>query len=138
MPLQTVANKDELKNKSYFTQQYKNNILALIKQCVVCHGNFAAHRKQQKLCSYKCRGIWANKHKTTNNRNGIIKKCVACKKDFYVPPYRIFISKFCSVNCLNKLQYTLIRQNFKCIECNRDCLENKTAKLSYWRQNAKD
>lgn len=51
-------------------------------------------------------------------RNGVIKKCLACSKEYYVPSYRAEKSKCCSVECLNKGQYQSITK--KCKGCGLD------------------
>lgn len=42
--------------------------------------------------------------------------CNACKKEFYVPKYRLETAKFCSLFCQNHKQYE--RPKFNCSECN--------------------
>ncbi len=48
-------------------------------------------------------------------KKGIHKKCKACKKEFYVPKYRIKTARFCSIDCQNHKQYIRSKhQFFKC------------------------
>lgn len=53
-------------------------------------------------------------------REGLIKNCVACKKEFYVPLYRKEIAKFCSKKCQNHAQYD--KYKFHCACCGKEVI----------------
>lgn len=46
------------------------------------------------------------------------KNCIACKKIFYVPNYRVQKAKFCSKYCLNHSQYKSIKKI--CLGCKNE------------------
>jgi len=50
-----------------------------------------------------------------NYRNGIIKRCQACEQEYYVPVYRISVSKFCSRDCQLHKQH--IQTEKSCLSC---------------------
>lgn len=86
-------------------------------------------------------------------RNGSIKFCVACDKEFYVPKYRIETAKFCSLECQNHKQYKKYefdcegcgkhiitspsRVNYKKRFCSLDCRENKRIDIKERRSRQK-
>lgn len=51
-------------------------------------------------------------------KTGQYKNCVVCKKEFYVPKYRIEKSKYCSVECQNHGQYESIKKI--CLSCGKE------------------
>jgi endogenous inhibitor of DNA gyrase (YacG/DUF329 family) len=59
-------------------------------------------------------------------KKGVVLNCSACSKDYYVPKYRALISKFCSHQCQNKLQY--INSTFKCLECSNEFTDSPSRK----------
>lgn len=54
------------------------------------------------------------------NKNGEMKKCVVCNKEFYVPRYRADKAKFCSHECQNHGQYEHIKR--VCLGCGKEFL----------------
>ncbi len=54
------------------------------------------------------------------NKSGIIKNCQACKKEFYVPLYRMETAKFCSIYCQNHTQHD--KYKFNCEGCGKECI----------------
>lgn len=50
-------------------------------------------------------------------RKGSNINCLACRKKFYVPLYRIKTAKFCSVECQNHKQHE--KFIFECLSCNK-------------------
>lgn len=53
-------------------------------------------------------------------KNGELKNCKACTKEFYVPAYRILTAKFCSLKCQNHVQYD--KYIFICKTCNKEVI----------------
>ena len=71
--------------------------------------------KGAKYCSTDC--YHKNKPKV-KNKKGVIKKCVVCGKEFYVPMCRTETAETCSVFCANEFQ----RRNkieITCIQCGK-------------------
>lgn len=61
-----------------------------------------------------------------SKRNGIIKICEACNKEYYVASYRINKSKFCSKECQNHTQYD--KYIFVCMGCGKKCEDSPSRK----------
>ncbi len=52
-----------------------------------------------------------------SKKKGLIKKCLACDKEFYIPDYRKNTAKFCSHLCQNHKQYD--KYHFECEICGK-------------------
>ena len=59
-------------------------------------------------------------------RNGKILSCKSCSQEFYVPKYRIETAVFCSMKCMNHLQYE--KSNHKCTRCFKEFLDSPSRK----------
>jgi len=55
-------------------------------------------------------------------RSGVVKICLACNKEFYVPQYRKETAKFCSHECQNHKQYD--KWVFNCLGCGKECISS--------------
>lgn len=77
--------------------------------CKYCNKNFIGHKITSIFCSKSCACLFRIKIKKTfinhpRKKTGIFLQCIVCKKDYYIPQYRIKkgVSKYCSRNCLAK------------------------------------
>lgn len=61
-------------------------------------------------------------------KNGVIKNCNACLKEFYVALYRIETARFCSKICQNHKQYK--KYKFICEGCGKNC-ETSPSRKNY-------
>lgn len=72
--------------------------------CKECNKIFISEKKNRIFCSNSC----SLKYNRRNNivpskkRKGIIKRCIVCNKEYYIPQFRNSISKYCSRKCLAK------------------------------------
>lgn len=75
-----------------------------VKQCLFCHKDFNAAKKTTKYCCRSCQSSHLSqlygKQRAEKRKNGKTLSCQHCNQDYYVPAYRIEISKFCSRKCL--------------------------------------
>ena len=74
-------------------------------ECCFCNNIFKREPKSVRsdvhFCSYRCKGDY---QKTNNwkKKTGIYKKCLDCKKEYYVNSSRKNIAKYCSYKCSYK------------------------------------
>jgi len=79
-----------------------------MKNCETCNSLFIFTIQRTRFCSHKCQAKWAvtiaNQYKKPRPKTGIIKHCVVCEKEYYIPQHRIKTgkSKYCSRSCLAK------------------------------------
>lgn len=89
----------------------------------------------------------------SKEKNGVTLNCQACKKEFYVPKYRIKTARFCSIECQNHKQYTKYifecdgckkevitspsRENYKKRFCSVECREHKKMDIKERRRKQK-
>ena len=77
------------------------------KKCNTCTKSFIVTIDRTLFCCHKCQARWAiklycaaRKPKPFKGKNLL---CITCKKEYYVPQYRIKNSKYCSRSCLAKI-----------------------------------
>ena len=76
----------------------------IVKQCLFCHKDFKAAKKTTKYCCRSCQsfhlGQLYGKQRAEKRKNGVTLKCEHCQSEYYVPKYRIDLTKYCSRVCL--------------------------------------
>ena len=77
----------------------------MIIKCIKCKKEFISYpcEKNRRFCSNECR------------KNGSVRQCLQCKKQFYCFGYRLNTQKWCSVRC--KSLYS--RKDVECDNCKK-------------------
>ncbi|MGH3054049.1 MAG: HNH endonuclease signature motif containing protein [Gaiellaceae bacterium] len=76
--------------------------------CKTCFIQFVPTKDRTVFCTHKCQAKWAiklaNAARKPRKKAGSYLNCLSCKKEFYVPKYRLNkeCTKYCSRNCLAK------------------------------------
>lgn len=71
----------------------------MVKTCPICSVSFSTYRVKAQVCSIKCRSAL----NSLRFKNGEMRTCYFCQKEFYVPQWRHSTASFCSRSCLAKM-----------------------------------
>lgn len=93
-----------LDSYSTIATPHNKGVFMIVKQCLFCHKDFKAAKKTTKYCCRSCQsfhlGQLYGKQRAEKRKNGVTLKCEHCQSEYYVPKYRIDLTKYCSRVCL--------------------------------------